>query len=386
MDLSLFLDPISNDIHRLTIEEPNFGQSIYTYFEQIPDLEGIHIALIGIVETRGCERNASGLGEAADAVRKKLYQLQRGTPGYRIVDLGNVRNGPELKDTYLRVREVCTMLLSQGIVPVLIGGTHDMLIGQYQSYETLERMINLMVVDNAINIGDANDASGTHLDTIIKYDPNYLFQLLHLGHQSFLVGEEKFALMESLYFEAVRIGMVKEKLEEMEPLIRDADLLSFDVSSINQQFAPGASNSGPYGLSGEDACQLCWYAGLNDKLTSIGFHEYDVDRDDERGTTAFVMATMIWYFIEGYYNRVEDKLFQLENYLIYEVSMVGEPDSIRFFKSKRSEKWWMEVPDAAQEKSVFLKNKMIPCSYSDYESALSGEIPSRWLAAYARLG
>ncbi len=386
MDLSLFLDPISNDIHRLTIEEPNFGQSIYTYFEQIPDLEGIQIALIGIHETRGCERNASGLGEAADAIRQQLYTLQKGAGGYRIADLGNLRNGPTLEDTYLRIKEVCSMLIEQEILPVLIGGTHDMLIGQYLSYENLERMVNLMVVDNAINIGEANEASGKHLDTIIKHDPNYLFQLLHLGHQSFLVGEEKFALMESLYFEAIRIGTVKEKLEEMEPLIRDADLLSFDVSAINQQFAPGANQSGPYGLSGEDACQLCWYAGLNDKLTSIGFHEYDVDRDDERRTTAFVIATMIWYFIEGYYHRVEDKLFQLENYMIYEVDLGGEPTSIRFFKSKRSEKWWMEVPDAANEKSVFLKNKMIPCSYADYQSAVKGEIPSRWLAAYARLG
>lgn len=386
MDLSLFLDPISNDIHRLTIEEPNFGQSIYVYFEQIPDLEGIQIALVGINETRGCERNASGLGEAADTVRQKLYTLQKGAGGYRIADLGNIRNGPTLEDTYLRVKEVCSMLLEQEILPILIGGTHDMLIGQYQSYEGLERMVNLMVVDNAINIGEANDASSMHLDTIIKHDPNYLFQLLHLGHQSFLVGEEKFALMASLYFEAIRIGMVKEKLEEMEPLIRDADLLSFDVSAINQQFAPGGNNSGPYGLSGEEACQLCWYAGLNDKLTSIGFHEYDVDRDDDRGTTAFVMATMIWYFIEGYYHRVEDKLFQLENYMIYEVDLGGEPTSIRFFKSKRSEKWWMEVPDSSNEKSVFLKNKMIPCSYADYQSAMKGEIPSRWLAAYARLG
>lgn len=386
MDLSLFLDPISNDIHRLTIEAPNFGQSIYTYFEQIPDLEGINLGLIGITETRGSERNASGYSEAADKIRKKLYTLQKGVGGYRIADLGNLRNGPTLEDTYLRLKEVCNMLLEQGIVPVVIGGTHDMLIGQYQSYEMQERMVNLMVVDHKINIGEGQGASEVHLDEIIKYDPNYLFQLLHLGHQSFLVGEEKFALMESLNFEAIRIGTIKEKIEEMEPLIRDADLLSFDISAINQQFAPGATQSGPYGLSGEEACQLCWYAGLNDKLTSVGFHEYDVDRDDERGTTAFVMATMVWYFIEGYYHRVEDKLFQLDNYYIYEVSLGGEPSSIRFFKSKRSEKWWMEVPDAAHEKSIFLKNKMIPCSYSDYESAIGGEIPSRWLAAYARLG
>lgn len=386
MDLSLFFDPVSDEIHDLATEEPNFGQSIYIYYEQIPDLEGKHIALIGSLETRGTIRNASGYAEAADKVREKLYSLQKGTGGYRIVDLGNLRNGPTLDDTYQRLKEVCAFLLDQEIVPIVIGGTHDQAIGQYQAYESLEKMINMMVVDASIDIGSSLDASGGHLGEIIKHDPNYLFQLLHLGHQSFMVGEEKFALMESLYFEAIRIGMIKSDLEEMEPMIRDADLLSFDISAINQQYSPGGTQSGPYGLSGEEACQICWYAGLNDKLTSVGFHEFDTDKDDERGTTAFVLATMIWYFIEGYYNRVEDKLFQLDNYMIYEVDRDGEPASIRFFKSKRSEKWWMEVPDAQSENSVFIKNKMIPCSYRDYENALQGDIPSRWLAAYARLG
>lgn len=386
MDLSLFFDPVSDEIHELATDEPNFGQSIYIYHEQIPDLEGKHLALIGLLETRGSLSQSSGYEEAADEVRKQLYNLQRGMGGYRIVDLGNLRNGPTLEDTYLRLKEVCAYLLDIEMVPILIGGTHDLVIGQYRAYESQEKMINLMVVDSTIDIGASLDASGSHLGEIIKHDPNYLFQLLHLGHQSFLVGEEKFALMESLHFEAIRIGMIKNNLEEMEPVIRDADMLSFDLSAINQRFTPGGTRSGPYGLSGEEACQLCWYAGLNDKLTSIGFHEYEVDRDDDRYTSAFVLATMIWYFIEGYYSRVEDKLFQLENYLIYEVDRNEEPGSIRFFKSKRSEKWWMEVPDAQAENSVFIKNKMIPCSYGDYEQALNGDIPSRWLAAYARLG
>ena len=311
MDLSLFFDPVSDEIHELATDEPNFGQSIYIYHEQIPDLEGKHLALIGLLETRGSLSQSSGYEEAADEVRKQLYNLQRGMGGYRIVDLGNLRNGPTLEDTYLRLKEVCAYLLDIEMVPILIGGTHDLVIGQYRAYESQEKMINLMVVDSAIDIGASLDASGSHLGEIIKHDPNYLFQLLHLGHQSFLVGEEKFALMESLHFEAIRIGMIKNNLEEMEPVIRDADMLSFDLSAINQRFAPGGTRSGPYGLSGEEACQLCWYAGLNDKLTSIGFHEYEVDRDDDRYTSAFVLATMIWYFIEGYYSRVEDKLFQL---------------------------------------------------------------------------
>ncbi|HSK12544.1 MAG TPA: hypothetical protein VK907_04965, partial [Phnomibacter sp.] len=45
------------------------------------------------------------------------------------------------------------------------------------------------------------------------------------------------------------------------------------------------------------ACQICWYAGLSNKLSSIGFYEYN-PLEDSKGQTASVIATMIWYLVE----------------------------------------------------------------------------------------
>ena len=384
MDLSLFFDPLGEQLQEIISSHEGFGRSFYCYDHQVPDLEGIHLAIVGLMESRGADTQSSGLSEAADNIRKHLYTLQRGSATYKVADLGNLRNGPTHDDTIHRVKEICSYLLSKEIVPIFIGSSHDMTLGQFGGYDNQEEPVNLMVLDSIFDAESEGSASRSHLRSLVAGKTRQPFQITHLAHQAYLMAEEAMNFMSSLNFEAIRLGAIKENVKDMEPLVRDADLVSFDLSSLNQQFAPGAVGVKPFGLTGEEACQLSWYAGLNNKLTSIGFYELDSDLDDERGTTAFVVATMIWYFIEGFYHRVGDLDFRSDNFLVYEVSMTGEPSSIRFFKSKRSEKWWMEVP-LDNSSSVFLRNKMIPCNYSDYESALTGEVPSRWLSAFAHL-
>ncbi len=384
MDLSLFFDPLPEKFNELTSGAPNLGQSIFGYFSKMPELEGMHLALIGLKENRSMDTKPSGVVDAADSIREQLYSLQKGSASYKIADLGNLRNGPTFDDTVQRVQEVCALLIEKGIVPILFGSTHDITLAQVQAYEELDKSINILIADATFDL-EESEPTKSHLRNLINKNSKQIFQLTHLAHQSYLVSEELFSLMESLQFETIRLGAVKEKLPEMEPLIRDADLLSFDLSAISHQFMPAGIDSKVYGLSGEEACQICWYAGLNDKLSSVGFYGMDRDLDDSRSTGAFVTATMIWYFIEGYYHRSNDKDFQSANFMIYEVSMSGEPESIRFFKSNRSEKWWMEVPNEENENSVFLRNKMVPCSYADYEAALEGEVPPRWLSAFVRL-
>ena len=384
MDLSLFFDPLDGQLQEIISSQEGLGRSFYCYDHQVPDLEGIHLAIVGLVEVRGTSTQSSGVAEAADNIRKQLYLLQRGAATYKIADLGNLRNGPTLEDTLHRIREVASYLMSRNILPIFIGSSHDMTLGQFGGYEPQEEPVNLLVLDAFFDVENDSASDRTHLRSLVAGENRKPFQITHFAHQTYLMAEEALGFMSSLHFEAIRLGAIKENLKDMEPLIRDADLVSFDLSCLNQQFAPGAIGVKPFGLTGEESCQLCWYAGLNNKLTSIGFYGLDSDLDDDRSTTAFVTATMIWYFIEGYYHRVGDLDFQSDNFLVYEVSMSGEPTSIRFYKSKRSEKWWMEVP-LSNTNSVFLQNKMVPCNYADYESALEGEVPSRWLAAFTHL-
>jgi formiminoglutamase len=381
MDLNLFFDSIRLDT--TAFPQTSFFASVYAHTDMMPSIEGMHLALIGLRESRGGSQPSEGYAQGADGVRRQLYALKKGQGTFKVVDLGNFRNGPTAEDTILRLREVCHHLLSNQVVPILIGGTHDLDLGQYFAYEPENRLLNVLGVDNTFDFDDDGSPSQSHLARMFRHDPNYLFGYTHLGHQSYLIHHKQADLMERMNFEAIRLGVVKENVKEMEPCVRDADMISWDMSALQAQYAPGATDSKVYGLTGEEACQLCWYAGMNDRLTSIGFYEYDADKDSPDHKTAFVMATMIWYFIEGFYNRKGDRNFMSDDFLIYEVPLGGQPESIRFYKSKRSEKWWMEVPNP-EAQGVFNRNRMIASSYADYQTALNGEVPDRWINFYKK--
>ena len=192
------------------------------------------------------------------------------------------------------------------------------------------------------------------------------------------------SILEKLYFEAFRIGQIRTNLTEIEPVIRNADMLSFDITAIRSSDAPGNNQAQPFGLTGEEACQICWYAGLNEKLSSAGFYEYAPDADDSQKKTASVVATMIWYFIEGYYHRKNDQNFTSNDFLKYVVSMPVEPETLAFYKSKFSDKWWMEVPNLSGKKQ-YARNSIVPCSYNDYQTATKGEVPERYINTLAKL-
>lgn len=376
MDLKLFFDPIDVDVNQASA---SFQSSIYINRHKMPDHEGMDIALIGLCEYRGAKESAPE--KSPDEIRSQLYQLTKGYGDYGIVDLGNFRNGPKLEDTYLRLKEVCSYLMEKDIIPVLFGGSHDLDLGQYYAYGTAEKLISVLAVDNSMDLDDEDVAAQDHIGKIFKHSPNYLFSYYHLAYQSYLTNQKSIELLEKLSFEAVRLGVVKENIKDIEPIVRDADMMSFDMSALQVSYAPGASNSKVYGLTGEEACQLCWYAGQNEKMSSVGLYNYNADKDSEDRKTAFVMATMIWYFIEGYYHRKGDKNFKSNDYLMYEVHLGGEPDTIRFYKSKLSERWWMEVPNPDAE-GLFNRNRMIACNYSDYDLALKGDLPDRWMNFY----
>jgi formiminoglutamase len=343
-----------------------------------------HIAIIGIKEERGSK--LTGAAQAPDQIRRKLYHLKKGTGAYKIVDLGNLNPGHDLDETYVRLSEVCRMLLENNVLPLIIGGSHDLDFGQYTAYETLDKLVSFLNVDAFLDLDERKEtaANAHHVHKVLLHEPNFLFSYTHLAYQSYLIDPFAVAILEKLYFEAFRIGQMRTNLQEIEPAIRNADMLSFDITSIRSSDAPGNINAQPFGLTGEEACQICWYAGLNEKLSSIGFYEYYPEFDDVHKKTASVVATMIWYFIEGYYHRKNDQNFKSNDFLKYVASMPVEPETLTFYKSKLSEKWWMEVPYPAGLQR-YARNSIVPCSYNDYQTAIKGEVPERYINTLAKL-
>jgi len=390
MDISVYFEPIPEN-NTNTNEEFRPGRLeniIQSHIEEgkFPTLENIDIAILGVKEDRNSQNN-QGSSLAPDHVREFLYKLYQGNYKTRVADLGNIKSGFNIEDTYFAVKSVVSELLKSHIIPVIIGGSQDITYANYLAYESLGQIINIAAIDSSFDLGKADQEinSKSYLSKIIMHQPNFLFNYTNIGYQTYFVDQDAIDLMGKLYFDAYRLGYVRANLEEVEPYVRNADLLSFDISSIRQSEAPGNANASPNGFFGEEACQITRYAGLSDKLTSIGFYELNPTYDN-KGQTAHLVAQMIWYFIDGFYNRKHDfPLKEKKAYLKYRVSIKDHKHEIVFFKSKKSDRWWMEVPCPTNLKSKYERHYLVPCSYKDYQTALKEEMPDRWWQVYQKL-
>ncbi|MFD2147804.1 formimidoylglutamase [Mucilaginibacter antarcticus] len=326
------------------------GSKISTYTDRFPDLDQeVKIAIFGVLDDRNAINNP-GCALAPDYVREKLYQLHEGAYTTRIVDLGNIRQGETVTDTYFAVKTVVAELVKNDIIPVIIGGGQDLTYAQYLGYETLEQKVDLVVVDSHLDLDPEDNStnfettSTSFLNRILLHEPNYLFNYSNLGYQTFFASQDSLNVMEKLYFDTHRLGAISGNISISEPVIRNANVISFDISAIRSADAPANANATPNGLYGEEACQICRYAGFNDKLTSIGFYEFN-PAYDTNGQTALLLSQMIWYFIDGVYNRKKDfPLNPKSQYLIYKTSLMHDDHELVFVKSKKSDRWWMQVP------------------------------------------
>lgn len=382
MNIQTFFEPVADVLLEKNYPENSFFKQISVFGKSFPDISSAQIALVGIKECRGASHSES-MERGSLEIREKLYELKRSAATYRIVDLGDLLAGDSLNDTYQNIRQVGEYLMKHQILPVFFGGSHDLDYGQYLSYQKMKKLVTLVTVDAKIDMEEKGAESERHTQEIVLHQPNFLFSYTHLAFQSFLTDPTLIQVMEKLYFDQVRLGQIRDNFKELEPLIRDADLMSFDLCAIQSADAPGASDAQPFGLTGEEACQICWFAGTNEKLSSFGLFGYDPYYDNAHNKTAKLAAVMIWYFIEGFYSRKDSLSFKSADYIKYTVSLDSKPNTLVFYKSKRSGKWWMEIPH--NENLRFDRVSTVPCSYADYQLAQKGEIPERWINAQIKL-
>ena len=397
MNLAIFFDPLPEELVPTAAAATTLAGYVTPFLDTFPDWRAADLALIGLDEWRG---SAAGppAAHGADAVRRQLYQLQKGSGPCRLVDLGNLRPGLTLEDTYQRLREIIAALLEQNTVPLLLGGSHDLDYGQFLAYETLDRAVSFATVDARVDMAEPDSAApeDSHLRRMLLHTPTFLFNFTQLAHQQYLVAPDVLAALEKLHFETLRVGQIRDDIRQAEPLLRQADFVSFDIAALRWNDAPGYYPANPFGLTNEEAAKLAWYAGCNDQLTSFGLYGYRPDHDTH-GLAALVQATMLWYFVEGYYYRRRETDFRGPSFVRYAAGLHGpprysfqaddeadeddSPDRIVFYKSQQTDRWWMEVVNLTGN-----ARRIVPCSYQDYLRAAQGDVPHRWILTQALLG
>lgn len=356
-----------------------------TQFPTISELEDLEIdlAVVGVPSSRDAAGRQVTDG-GTDRVRRALYTLAAIPGSHRIADLGDILPGETARDTRFAVREITDHLLQRGILPLFIGGGQEMTLPIFEAFELRETSVNLVSVDTRIDIMAKKEVDAVSwIWHILDREPSWLFNFTQIAYQSHFVPPGILQSMDKLHFDHWRLGVVRENIRNVEPAVRDADIMSFDMSSVRVADSPGHSLAGPNGLFGEEACQIARYAGMSDKLTCFGVFGYEPDMD-RRGQSAMLVAQLVWYFVEGYYNRKGDvHPVNEEDYMRYRVVMDDNGYEMNFLKSLRSGRWWMEIPFKPDDETE--RHALLPCTYEDYEIAQKQEVPDRWLKAVSRL-
>lgn len=374
----------------------------YTVREQFPSVEGAKVAFIGLDESRGGSRQQdsqpqeSRLCNGAAAVRRELYNLYGSASWGKLIDLGDLKCGRTLQDTYFALSEVICCLVAQNTAVVLLGGTQDLTYAVYRAYARLQRMANILTIDSRLNLAEDIEPDFDPATIPVSHDSfmapmvvdpdNYLFDYMNLGYQTYLVDNEAIGLMNRLFFDACRYGMLRDNLQAAEPYIRDSDCVSFDLCSVKKADSGANPWARPTGFTAEQACQLARYAGISRQVSVFGLFEYypALDKDND---SAKLLAEMVWCFLDGMEHRTDDHPLTATSveFKQYIVPMEELEQDLVFHKCKQTDRWWMELPCTEEQKQRYGRHCYLACSYQDYQTAQQNEVPSRWWSAVKRL-
>ena len=380
LNISDFLSPIDlNEIsHTEGYKEGQISKIIPAHQirhdsgkEEFPDLDDVNMVIVGCGEQRGSGL-IHGHSDAPNLIRRQLYSLYYWHNDVKLADVGNIREGSLYTDSYAALRTVTHELINDGKTVIILGGSHDLTLAQYGAYVDNGKAIEASCVDALIDLNiDSPFRHENFLMEMLTAEPNYVRHYNHISFQSYYVHPRMLETMDKLRFDCYRVGSVKENIDEMEPVIRNSSLFSFDISAIAHTYAPSNTVS-PNGLNGEEACVLMRYAGMSPNVNSIGIYGYDSGHDKEE-LTARQISHMIWYVLDGRSRgKREVELDQRDSFNEYHIAFAEVETT--FLQSKKTGRWWMQLPNRS----------FIACSYKDYLLASSNEIPERWLRAQER--
>jgi len=382
IDLNDYFDPVSIDkpLWAHLAEPSRFSHNLVISTENKPvvNMDEFRLAIVGVPDDRRSPNK--GCAGAPDEIRADLYQMSRLPGKLKIADLGNLKKGVSFDDTLVALSDVVEYLISTNTLPFIIGGSSTLIPA---IADKIQGIFNYATVDSRIDwVNERKEKDSFNFLSEIVSVNSKLDNFMVLGYQSYLNDPQVINRFRKMNYDLVRLGEVRDDINEIEPSFRDSALITFDISSIRQSDAPGTFAPSPNGFYGEEICLLARYAGLSDTLQAAGLFEVNPLLDSRRLTTSMA-AQIIWFFLEGFAQKQnESSVLDKENsgrFVKYHVSIDDSNEDLVFIKSTITNRWWIEYTSKKGDKHF------IACSYKDYLLAGDNEIPRRYMKAVKRI-
>lgn len=329
-----------------------FGAQIKTYDKTFSDLSEVKIALV-VIGDHDCSH-----------IRSILYKLSFPFKNLIIADLGNVKRAQN--DFAIPLIQE---LIDSGIVPIILSSDTYHINAQFKAHKNATKLSNVLIAERSLQIHEEE-----HYLSDMLSNSKSIFNVGIMGFQKHYSDPGVIQVFEKNNFDLLRVGQIKKEIASAEPIIRDADMISFNVNVVKSSDAPSQHEPVPSGLTLDEACQLSRYFGISEKCKSFGIYGFN-EKLDHRNQTCHLIAQMIWYFVEGYYYRKYDSPNQSKHFNEYTVSYDDGQTKLKFLKSTLSGRWWLKILTINDNKVK--RHSIIPCSYKDYLMAVNETLSDR---------
>jgi formiminoglutamase len=85
-----------------------------------------------------------------------------------------------------------------------------------------------------------------------------------------------------------------------------------------------------------------------------------------------IISQMIWYYLEGLDQRIIEDVNNTSYIQTFMVELSDYNLSLKFLQSKKTGRWWVEIPLNEDKESYFM-----PCSEEDFDKARNNDLSYR---------
>lgn len=339
------------------------------------DLVSADAFLLGYMEDRNS--NNIGASDAVSAIRKQLYSLHSVSRSLRIYDLGNCVQGNTIAESYSNLQKCIELLRIYDKPIVVFGGTQEAVCALAKPSFQRVSYPAVCFIDARIDWDDDTDVSSQNYLQAF-YDDNPVARIIHIANQEYLSSRQSFSWLKHVYGAVMRLGDCNADITLVEPFIRDAQLVSFDMSSVRYSDNPAGQNVN--GLYSEHACQCAWDAGYSPRMKTFFLSDFNPRKDVDE-ISAQLSAQILWHVLDGVSQRKNETMdFEDDTYQKRYLKHPKYPQDICFYESFVSQTMWIEVPIGTSD-----RKRIIPCSKNDYEQFRLGYVPEFWISEFMRL-
>lgn len=272
-------------------------------------VEKCRVALLGLADDTGVAMNHGrpGARDGPAAFRAALSRYgvtarmdeADGAAGWpKVFDAGDVVPGRTLHETHERVTTAVMAVLALGLLPVGVGGGHDLTFPFVRALHRHRRE----------RLGDARPLAGVYADAHLDVRPEpgsgmpfrallthgYAGRLVNVGVNRLVTARDHYEFFRA---HGGRCAGVEE-LAAPGALVHGADFASIDLDVLDASSAPGVSALNPAGLRVSEVAGLCEAAGRCASVAAIDFMEFNPVYDADH-RTARVLAHLVLSFLSG---------------------------------------------------------------------------------------